>query len=87
MRLGILPTGTCNDLAHALDLPTATDEALRELLASRQTRLLDLGHVHDQDGRVAYFATIATLGFDSAVSEFVASGRPASLFRGRAAYL
>lgn len=76
-----------DDRALALDLPAAPHEARRAPPASRQTRPPNMGHVGDQDGRAAYFATIATLGFDSVVMEFVATGQPPTLFRRRPAYL
>ena len=63
--LGIIPSGRCNDLAHALKLPTEPHAVARVLLR-REPTAIDLGCVN---GR--YFCTVATLGFDAAVSRYV----------------
>ena len=81
VALGVLPAGRCNDLGYALGLPGKPAAAVRGLLDSR-ARSIDLGRVGDR-----YFSTIATLGFDSEVSEYVDTGRHPSFLRGFAAYL
>lgn len=44
--LGILPTGSANDLAYALGLPTDLNEAAR-VIARGKTRQMDLGKMND----------------------------------------
>lgn len=78
-RLGLLPAGTCNDLARALGVPASADAALRVLLDGR-TRPIDLGRC----GR-RWFATVASLGFDAEVGEAAAEGDLP--FSGTAGYL
>lgn len=81
VAMGVLSAGRCNDLCYALGLPGKPANAVRGLLESR-VRPIDLGRVGDR-----YFSTIATLGFDSEVSEYVDTGRHPSFLRGSAAYL
>ncbi len=81
VTMGVLSAGRCNDLCYALGLPNRPAAAVRGLLESR-VRSIDLGRVGDR-----YFSTIATLGFDSEVSEYVDEGRHPSFLRGSAAYL
>jgi diacylglycerol kinase (ATP) len=84
--LGILSGGTCNDLAYALGLPNSPDEAIRRILELNVQRI-DLGRVDLGGNDYRYFATIATLGFDSEVSEFVDAGRCPSFLGASASYL
>lgn len=63
--LGIIPAGRCNDLARVLGVPTEP-QALADMLAGGRDVPMDLGRVN---GR--FFCTVATLGFDAAVSRFV----------------
>ncbi len=79
--MGVLSAGRCNDLCYALDLPGKADDGVRGLLDS-EVRSIDLGRIGDR-----YFSTIATLGFDSEVSEYVDTGQHPSFLRGAAAYL
>lgn len=81
VSLGVLSAGRCNDLSYALGLPKKPAAAVRGLLENR-VRPIDLGRVGDR-----YFSTIATLGFDSEVSEYVDTGRHPSFLRGSASYL
>lgn len=78
-RLGLLPAGTCNDLARALGIPVSPEPALRVLLEGR-SRPIDLGLC----GR-RWFATVAAFGFDAEVNEAAAEGSPP--FSGTAGYL
>lgn len=65
--LGIIPAGTCDDLAWALGLPADPDAALDSLIAALRagtTRPVDAVRVDDR-----WFATVLSAGFDSAVNE------------------
>lgn len=77
--LGLLPAGTCNDLARALGIPVRLEPALRVLLEGRP-RPIDLGRCGGHR-----FATVASFGFDAEVGEEMAEGR--SPFPGTAGYL
>ncbi|KUO96474.1 diacylglycerol kinase [Ferroacidibacillus organovorans] len=55
--LGIIPSGTANDLARALEIPRNVEEAARRI-AQGQIRSLDLGCV----GEDRYFVNIAAFG-------------------------
>lgn len=79
--LGILPGGRCNDLARVLGIRRRDPpEMLAEKLLSGPTRKIDLG-VYRPLGAAGsasapkYFCTVATLGFDSAVTQFVRTHR------------
>lgn len=61
--VGIVPAGTGNDVARALDVPLDTATATAALLAGR-VRAIDLGRVGAE-----YFAGVLYAGFDSAVNE------------------
>ena len=80
VALGVLSSGRCNDLNYALGLPGS--KAAVDYLVRSATRPIDLGRIGDR-----YFTTIATLGFDSFVSQYVDEGRPPSFLRGTPAYL
>ena len=77
--LGLLPAGTCNDLARALGIGISEDPAMRVLLEG-QPRPIDLGRCGDR-----LFATVASFGFDAEVGEEMAEGR--SPLPGTAGYL
>ena len=79
--LGIISSGRCNDLNFALGLPNSAAKAVDYLVRST-VRSIDLGRIGDR-----YFTTIATLGFDSEVSQYVEQGSPPRFLRGTASYL
>ena len=79
--LGLLPAGRCNDLASYLGIPRNSAGAEMAVLGN-STRTIDLGRIGDR-----YFATVATLGFDTEVSRYVAEGRPPFFLKGTLAYL
>lgn len=61
VALGLLPIGSANDYAHSLGLdghipPTGTE------------RWVDVGKVHDETGRLAYFVCCLGLGFNGKVT-------------------
>lgn len=69
--LGIVPTGTGNDLARALGLPLDdVAAACRRISAGMATggRLVDLGRVTTATGS-CWFAGVLSAGFDAAVNE------------------
>lgn len=79
--LMVLPVGRCNDLATALQIPKPLKSPGESLLRATP-RPIDVARV---GGR--YFTTVATLGFDSAVAEYVDRRRQPSFLKGTAAYV
>ena len=63
--LGIVPCGRGNDLARALGLPKDVNSVVNALMHGR-VRAMDLGKIGDR-----FFATVASLGFDTAVARRV----------------
>jgi diacylglycerol kinase (ATP) len=67
VTLGLVPSGTGNDLARALGIPpdpVAAVDALVGNLRARTRRKIDLGQVGD-----TWFATVLCCGFDALVNE------------------
>lgn len=62
--LGIVPTGTGNDLARSLGIPERNPSAAADVVVACACRVIDLGLA---GGR--YFGTVLAAGFDSRVSE------------------
>ena len=81
VTLGIVPLGRCNDLVRALNIPCKEPGSIETLL-SGSVRTIDLGRVGER-----YFATVASLGLDSLVNQYVADGRPPRFFNRTTAYL
>lgn len=71
-RLGVLPFGTGNDLARALELPLEPETALRRLTDSR-VRPIDLVVV--ENGSREYLVNFAIGGFGGDVSEHITEER------------
>jgi diacylglycerol kinase (ATP) len=74
--LGIVPSGTGNDMARGLGIPfDNTESAIRALVAAldRKPRPVDAGLVHyvDDDGAASerWFACVLSAGFDAIVNE------------------
>jgi YegS/Rv2252/BmrU family lipid kinase len=65
-RLGILPTGTENNIAMSLGIPKDLQEACA-LIASDNTLKLDLGQVTTRKGKKFVFFEMATIGLSAAV--------------------
>ena len=63
VELAVIPTGTANDFAHALDLPEGLD-ACELAVRGRTVRRLDVGRM---DGRP--FLNVASLGLPPAAAE------------------
>ncbi len=57
--LGIIPTGTSNILARALDIPTDIPQAI-DLIVNRRHKAFDLGKINDR-----YFIIAAGVGIDA----------------------
>lgn len=66
--LVLVPAGTGNDLARALDLPRDDAAAAAELALTGIPRSIDVGEVTTASGSRS-FLTIAALGFDAKVSD------------------
>jgi diacylglycerol kinase (ATP) len=62
--MGLVPSGTGNDLARALGLPLNDPRASAELLAAGRTRAVDAVRCGD-----AWFACVLGIGFDGAVND------------------
>lgn len=60
--LGIMPTGSANDLAYALGLPTDLKEAAK-VIAAGETRAMDLGKLNDR-----YFVNNSAAGLEPYVT-------------------
>lgn len=64
--LGCIPTGSGNDFAKGLHLPTNPMEALDNILYGRNTVSIDLG-VIEANGRTSRFGISAGMGFDASI--------------------
>jgi len=73
--LGLVPSGTGNDMARGLGIPHEnTEAAIRSLVDAldRPARAIDAGRVeYEEDGRasVRWFACVLSAGFDAIVNE------------------
>lgn len=67
--LGYIPTGSSNDLARDLNIPTDPTAALDLILHSGTVRSMDLGTLAYGDGGSRRFAVSCGIGFDAAVCE------------------
>ena len=83
-RLGVLPTGTGNDLAVNFGIPLDLAEAAQGLFQNA-TRPLDVGHVSDSGQSQEFFGN--TLGFGFSGSVTVVARRSTTFLRGFALYL
>lgn len=77
--LGIVPTGSGNDLARALGLPLRAEAAIQRALAGTPRRI-DLGRIGTR-----LFAVAASIGFDAEVARF--AREEVRWLRGRWVYL
>ncbi len=69
VALGIIPVGTGDDIARALDLPLADVIAAADVIAEGRTRLVDYAQVRCADGTERAFLAVMSAGFDSEVTE------------------
>ncbi len=70
--LGIVPSGTGNDMARGLGIPVGDTEAAIEALLHglrHAPRLIDLGRVTAGSDRTTWFACVLSAGFDAVVNE------------------
>jgi diacylglycerol kinase (ATP) len=67
--LAIVPAGTGNDIARALDLPVHDPGAAARVIASGTVRTIDAGRHTDAQGVSHWFAGVLGAGFDSVVNE------------------
>jgi len=67
--LGYIPTGSSNDLARDLQIPTNPAEALRLILHDGEPFPMDLATVSYDDGSKRRFIVSCGIGFDAAVCE------------------
>ena len=65
--LGIVPTGSGNDFAHAVGAFAEPETALNHVLTG-EAMPIDLGLLTDEDGRKEYFDNTLGLGFDAVVT-------------------
>ncbi len=69
ITLGYIPTGSSNDLARDLKIPTTPSAALDLILHSGKPCPMDLGVLTYPDGTARRFAVSCGMGFDAAVCE------------------
>ena len=71
VALGIVPSGTGNDLARHLEIPLSIEGALEHLLRALELppRVIDQGLSHGPDGSVIPFVCVLSAGFDAIVNE------------------
>jgi diacylglycerol kinase (ATP) len=65
-RLGIIAAGTENDIARSLGIPEDLKEACA-LIASGQTRKLDLGQISTKKRKKFYFFMVAAIGLTATI--------------------
>ena len=80
-KIGIIPAGTCNNFAHDLNLPFNLNNII-DVILKNNIRKVDLANIGYR-----YYATIATLGFDSDVAQYVKHQLHPSYLQGTSAYL
>ncbi|SBW12453.1 conserved hypothetical protein [uncultured Alphaproteobacteria bacterium] len=73
LRLGVIPLGTANVLAHEIGLPRRPATIVRTLLAGR-AQPLHAGRIRAADGAERAFLMMAGAGFDAAVVAAVTPG-------------
>ncbi len=64
--MGIIPTGTQNNIAKTLGIPTDLEEACA-LIASKNIRKLDVGRVKVKNGKKLYFFELTAIGLVAAL--------------------
>jgi diacylglycerol kinase (ATP) len=64
LPIGLIPTGTGNDVARYFDLPRRDPEAAADRIIANRTRTVDLARAGDR-----WFITVMAAGFDAIVNE------------------
>ncbi|MGO5052549.1 diacylglycerol/lipid kinase family protein [Lachnospiraceae bacterium LCP25S3_G4] len=67
VTLGYIPTGSSNDFARGLGLPTDPHKALEHVLNPTKYRSINIGHILYGDHKKRHFAVSSGIGFDAAV--------------------
>jgi diacylglycerol kinase (ATP) len=67
--LGIIPTGTGNDIARALGVRDLDVEAGADVIAAGITKRIDLARVTRGDDSTVYYGSVLASGFDSRVND------------------
>ncbi|MBK4346270.1 YegS/Rv2252/BmrU family lipid kinase [Lacisediminihabitans changchengi] len=70
--LGIVPSGTGNDMARALGIPHENSAGAIDLLLKQlqlPARTIDAGLIHRSDGGETWYACMVSAGFDAVVNE------------------
>ena len=67
--LGIVPTGTGNDLATSLGIRDLDADGAADAVISGRTRTIDLARVTRADGSCVLYGTVLASGFDSKVND------------------
>ena len=67
--LGIVPTGTGNDLAMSLGIRDLDADGAADAVISGRTRTIDLARVTRADGSCVLYGTVLASGFDSKVND------------------
>jgi YegS/Rv2252/BmrU family lipid kinase len=65
--IGVVPSGTAQDFARGMGIPTSRDAAVERLLHGKETRI-DVGRIRFRDGRVHFFVNAIGMGFDAEVA-------------------
>ena len=73
LPFGVVPTGTANDFARALEIPLDTEDAVRLAVEGSETRRVDIAHMDERP-----FLNVASLGLSPAAAEH-ASGLKGAL--------
>lgn len=69
---GVIPTGTGNDFARAVQVPVdpaAAGQVIAVALEQGRTRPVDLARISSPDGYQAWFCAVLACGFDALVNE------------------
>jgi diacylglycerol kinase (ATP) len=66
-EVAVLPSGTGQDFGRTHGIPSRFDDAVRVALGG-ETRTIDLGRVHLEDGTSRFFANVGSAGMSGAVA-------------------
>lgn len=70
--LGVVPIGTGNDFAGALELPLAAEPAIKAVVSALRegrTRDLDLARASQEDAEPLWYGTVLSAGLDASINE------------------